>query len=104
MIAGALPFFSAVNAGIMLINGGFLISQIGHELKKFIILISNNHLEQLVRFQKPHDYLKLGIIFFRLVLVNFGFLMVSSILVSFDQYALAHSITLGWFGCTFALI
>jgi hypothetical protein len=58
MVAGAIPFFGSVNAGIFLINGGFILSQQGHELKKFLLLASNNHYEHLQSYRKPHDYLR----------------------------------------------
>ena len=60
-LAGVIPFFEPVNAGILLINGGYMLGLLGHEIKEFLILTVNKHYGQLVHFRKPQEYLKLSI-------------------------------------------
>lgn len=57
MVAGGIPFFGTVNAALLLINGGFILSQYGLSLKKFLILANTNHYERLKRYKKPQGYL-----------------------------------------------
>ncbi len=47
LLVGSIPFYPAANVGICLLNGGFLLSQIGQEFKRFLILVNNKHYEQL---------------------------------------------------------
>jgi hypothetical protein len=103
-IAGAIPFYEVVNAAILLLNGGFLLSQLGQEVKIFLMLASNQHYEHLGTCRKPEDYVRLSIPCCDIVMSNFLFLSVSSIMVAFGYYPLAHLVTIGWYGCTCALI
>ena len=59
-LAGVIPFFEPVNAGILLINGGYMLGLLGHEIKEFLILAGNKHYGQLVHFRKPQEYLRLS--------------------------------------------
>jgi hypothetical protein len=60
-MAALIPFWPAFNCALVLLNGGFIISQLGHQLKHFLILYNNNHIEQMNQFPKVSNILKLSI-------------------------------------------
>ena len=99
--AGMLPLSSSLNIGIAVLNGGFILGRIGQELKQYLLLISNEHYEQLSHFRKPHDYLKLGTIKDNIVMHNLLFLSLSGVFAAFAFYDCCHLLTMTWYGCIF---
>lgn len=60
MAAGLIPLYNPVNAGIMLLNGGYLFSQLSDQIKKFLLLVNNKQYENLKVYDRPKVYVKLG--------------------------------------------
>jgi hypothetical protein len=44
LFMGAIPFWAPINIGLCLLNGGYILSRIGQETKKYLLLVNNNQL------------------------------------------------------------
>lgn len=58
--SGVIYFYPFANFGIGALNSGFIMSQLGQEFKKFLIIINNNHTEQLTTYKTLSIYSKLS--------------------------------------------
>jgi len=58
--SAAIYFHPLANIGLATLNSGFIMSQIGQEFKKFIIIVNNNHMEQLSNYRSVEIYSKLS--------------------------------------------
>jgi len=58
--SSAIYFHPLANIGLSTLNNGFIMSQIGQEFKKFLIIVNNNHMEQLSNYRSVECYSKIS--------------------------------------------
>ena len=56
--SAAIYFYPLANIGSATLNSGFIMSQIGQEFKKFLIIVNNNHMDQLTNYRSVEVYSK----------------------------------------------